>query len=233
MTTGTIRELPVQQRPRERLLHSGVSALTDAELIAILLRTGTRGMNAVELAELLLQRFGSFAQLARATVAQISQTKGIGRTKAVQLTAAFGLGSRLAAEKYIDHPLDNPEAVYDLVGPDLRLLDRESLQVLLLDTRYRLISRHEISRGTLNESLAHPREILKPAISQSAYAFVLFHNHPSGDPSPSEADLRLTRRIVEASRILQITLLDHLIIGFPQNGRSGYFSFKEHGIIGG
>jgi DNA repair protein RadC len=113
----------------------------------------------------------------------------------------------------------------------MRLLDRESLRVTLLDTRYRLITISEISRGTLNESVAHPREIFKPAITHSAYAFVIVHNHPSGDPSPSEADLRLTRRIAEGARLLQIQLLDHVIIGHPANGRLGYFSFKEAGLI--
>ena len=114
----------------------------------------------------------------------------------------------------------------------MRLLDRESLRVVLLDTRFHLIAIREISKGTLNESLAHPREIFKPAISHSAYAFVLVHNHPSGDPTPSDNDLRLTRRVSECARLLQIQFLDHVILGSSQEGRTGYFSFKEAGILG-
>jgi DNA repair protein RadC len=111
------------------------------------------------------------------------------------------------------------------------MLDRESLRTVLLDTRYRLIAVREISKGTLNESLAHPREIFKPAITCSAYAIVVVHNHPSGDPRPSEADIRLTRKLAEAAHLLQISLLDHLIIGAVRNGHPGYFSFKEAGMI--
>ena len=113
----------------------------------------------------------------------------------------------------------------------MRRLDRESLRVVLLDTRFRLIAISEISKGTLNESLAHPREIFKPAISHSAYAFILVHNHPSGDPAPSDVDLRLTRRVAECARMLQIQFLDHLVIGSPHQDRPGYFSFKEAGIL--
>jgi DNA repair protein RadC len=147
------------------------------------------------------------------------------------LAAAFGLGTRLAAEQIISEPLNHPEAIYQLLGAEMRLLDRESLRVVLLDTRFRLIAISEVSKGTLNESLAHPREIFKPAISHSAYAFVLVHNHPSGDPAPSDADLRLTRRIEECARMLQIQFLDHLVVGSPQQNRPGYFSFKEAGIL--
>ena len=113
----------------------------------------------------------------------------------------------------------------------MRLLDRESLRAVLLDTRFRLIAIREISKGTVNESPAHPREIFKPAITHSAYAFLLVHNHPSGAPAPSDADLRLTRRIAECARMLQVQFVDHLIVGSPQDGRPGYFSFKEAGIL--
>jgi DNA repair protein RadC len=227
----TINELPPPERPREKLLARGVSALSDAELIAIVLRTGTRGANVVVLAERLLQRFGSFAGLARTPVLELAKVKGIGLAKAIQLAASFAVGARLAAERIGNEPIDNPQTVYDLLGPEMRLLDRESLRAVLLDAKQRLTTIQEISRGTLNESLAHPREIFKAAITHSAFSFILVHNHPSGDPSPSEADARLTRRVAEASRILQITLHDHVIIGTPQNGGNGYFSFKEAGVI--
>jgi DNA repair protein RadC len=231
MVRCTINELPAQERPREKLLARGVSALSDAELTAILLRTGTRGANVIVLAERLLQRFGSLAGLARTPVCELAKVKGIGIAKAIQLAASFAVGARLAAERIRNEPIDNPQTVYDLLGPEMHLLDRESLRVVLLDAKQRLISVQEISLGTLNESLAHPREIFKAAITHSAFSFVLVHNHPSGDPSPSEADARLTRRVAEASGILQITLHDHVIIGTPQNGSNGYFSFKEAGVI--
>jgi DNA repair protein RadC len=232
MPDWTIRELPIQQRPREKLLARGVSALSDAELVAILLRTGTRGANAVALAEQLIQRFGSFGNLARTSALELAKIKGIGLAKGLQLTAAFAVGARLAAERTRNGPVDNPQTIYDLLGPEMSLLDRESLRIVLLDAKQRVITIQEISRGTLNESLAHPREIFKPAITHSAFSFVLAHNHPSGDPSPSEADIRLTRRVAEASRVLQITFHDHVIIGSPLNGSPGYFSFKEAGVIG-
>jgi DNA repair protein RadC len=227
----TIRELPEQQKPREKLLQRGADALTDAEILAILLRTGVRGCNVIELAQKLLQAFGSLAQLSRCPIAELSSFKGVGSVKALYLTAAFGLGTRLAAEQAVSDPLNDPEAIYQLVGAEMRRLDRESLRVVLLDTRFRLITTSEVSKGTLNESLAHPREIFKPAITHSAYAFVLVHNHPSGDPSPSEVDLRLTRRVAECARMLQIQFMDHLVIGSPQQDRPGYFSFKEAGIL--
>jgi DNA repair protein RadC len=228
----TIRELPDQEKPREKLLQRGVDSLTDAEILAILLRTGVPGCNVVELAQKLLHRYGTLAQLSRCPVAELSSFKGVGPAKALHLAAAFGLGTRLAAEKAISEPLNHPEAIYQLLGTEMRLLDRESLRVVLLDTRFHLIAIREISKGTLNESLAHPREIFKPAISHSAYAFVLVHNHPSGDPTPSDNDLRLTRRVAECARLLQIQFLDHVILGSPQEARTGYFSFKEAAVLG-
>ena len=227
----TIHELPDQEKPREKLLQRGVEALTNAEILAILLRTGVHGCNVIELAQKLLNQYGTLAQLSRSPVTELSSFKGVGAAKALHLAAAFGLATRLAAEQVISEPLDHPEAIYGLLGTEMRLLDRESLRVVLLDTRYRLITVREISKGTLNESLAHPREIFKPAISHSAYAFVLAHNHPSGDPAPSDVDLRLTRRVAECARMLQIQFLDHVILGSPQEGRAGYFSFKEAGIM--
>jgi DNA repair protein RadC len=231
MRSLTIHELADQEKPREKLLQRGIDSLTDAEILAILLRTGVRGCNVIELAQKLLHQYGNLAQLSRCPVAEMSSFKGVGPAKALHLAAAFGLGTRLAAEQVIAEPLNHPEAIYRLLGTEMRLLDRESLRVVLLDTRYRLIAIREISKGTLNESLAHPREIFKPAISYSAYAFVLAHNHPSGDPTPSDADLRLTRRVAECGRLLQIQLLDHIILGSPQEGRAGYYSFKETGIL--
>jgi DNA repair protein RadC len=148
----------------------------------------------------------------------------------MRLIAAFRLGP-LSSFGQSKEAIDRPELVYNLFAQELRLADREILAVALLDTRFRLIKKEQITVGILNEALAHPREILKPAIMHSAYAFALVHNHPSGDPSPSEADIRLTRQINDAARVLRIHFLDHVIVGQPAPGQTGYFSFKEAGLI--
>jgi DNA repair protein RadC len=231
MAALKIRELPEGERPRERLARLGAPALSKVELIAILLRTGRRGHNALDLAQQLLERYHSLNALARCSVAELSVIKGIGPAKAVQLAAAFGLAARAAQETVARQRVDTPQIVCDLLGAEMRILRKESLRILLLDTRYQLIRQEEVSLGTMNESLAHPREIFRPALIHSAYAVIVAHNHPSGDPTPSEADHRLTRRLAEAAGLLQITLLDHIIIGAPQNGQPGYFSFKEAGVI--
>lgn len=227
-----IRELPLHERPRERLAKLGAGALSEAELIAILLRTGVRGANAVDVARQLLAKHQTLGNLARCTVREIASVKGVGPTKAVQLAAAFGLGQRLAREAATRLKIDNPEIVRELLGAEMRALHRESLRVLLLDTKFHLLRMEEVSLGSLNESIAHPREIFRPALIYAAYAFILVHNHPSGDPSPSQADRQLTRRLSEAALLLQVSLLDHIILGAPQaNGQPDYFSFKEAGLI--
>jgi DNA repair protein RadC len=226
-----IREMPQDERPREKLVAHGAAALADAELIAILLRTGLPGANAVDVARELLQRYGSLAGLSRCSVKEIATIRGVGTAKAVQLVAAFGLGQRLARETLVRQKLDSPELVHDLVAPELRTLHKESLRVLLLDTRYHFIRMEEVSLGSVNESIAHPREVFRPALIASAYAVIVVHNHPSGDPSPSQSDHSLTRRLAEAAELLQIKLLDHIIIGAPAEGRAPYFSFKEAGVL--
>lgn len=231
MPQPKIRELPEDDRPREKLLKRGVAALTDAELIAILLRTGLPGANAVAVAAQLLERYGSLNGISRCTVDEISDIPGIGPAKAMQLVAAFGLGQRLARETLAREKIDTPEIVYNLLAPEMRVLHKESLRVILLDTRYHLLRIQEVSLGSVNESIAHPRDVFRPAVIASAYAVVVAHNHPSGDPAPSQADHSLTRRLAEAAELLQIKLLDHIIIGAPAVGRLPYFSFKEAGIL--
>jgi DNA repair protein RadC len=231
MGSLTIRELPDADRPRERLEQHGAAALADSELIAILLSTGVKGQNVLELAQSMIVKFGSLSGLASASVKDLMGVKGIGLAKAVQLAAAFGLASRLARESMARMELNKPELVYELLGSEMRQLGKESLRVVLLDTKLRLLRIEEISLGSLNECLAHPREILRPAIAHNAYAFILVHNHPSGDPTPSEADRRLTVRISEAARLMQVSLLDHMIVGAPAPGRLPYFSFREAGVI--
>jgi DNA repair protein RadC len=231
MSQLKIREMPQDQRPREKLLVHGVSALSDPELIAILLRTGLRGANAVEVGRQLLEKYKSLTGISRCSVKELVKIPGIGQTKALELVAAFGLGQRLAHETLSKQKLDSPELVSELVGQEMRRLRTESLRVILLDTRYRLLHIEEVSVGSLNESIAHPREIFRPAITYSAYAVIVVHNHPSGDASPSQTDHSLTRRLAEAAELLQIKLLDHIIIGAPSEGNPGYFSFKEAGVL--
>jgi DNA repair protein RadC len=226
-----IREMPEEERPREKLMSRGAAALTDPELIAILLRTGVRGANAIEVARELLAKYKSLGGLSRCTVKELAAIRGIGNAKAVQLVAAFGLGQRLARESFARKKIDSPELVCDLVAAEMRTLHKESLRVILLDTRYHLLRIEEVSLGSINESIAHPRDVFRPAIIFSAYAVIVVHNHPSGDPSPSQADHGLTRRLSEAAELLQIKLLDHIIIGAPEQGRPPYFSFKEAGVL--
>lgn len=226
-----IREMPREERPREKLLGRGPDALTNSELIAILLRTGRPGMNVVEVARELLARYKSLEGLSRCSVKELRQIKGIGPAKALELVAAFNLGKRFAQEEPSQQKLDSPELIHELLGNEMRMLRTESLRVVLLDTRYRLMRIEPVSVGSVNESIAHPREIFRPAITYSAYAVIVVHNHPSGDPSPSQSDHSLTRRLAEAADLLQIKLLDHIIIGAPADGNPGYFSFKEAGVL--
>lgn len=226
-----INELPEQERPREKLAALGAAALSDSELIAILLRTGIPGANAVDIGRQLILHFGSLAALSRASLPELAKIKGVGPTKAIQLAAAFGLASRLAQEALTGIALDTPARVFELLGAEMRQLGKESLRVILLDAKLRLLRVEQVSLGSLNECLAHPREILRPAILHNAHAFILVHNHPSGDPTPSDADRRITLRMAEAARMLQVNFFDHVIIGSPAQDRIPYFSFREAGVI--
>ena len=226
-----IRELPQEERPREKLLRHGPGGLTDAELIAILLRTGVVGQNVIDVARELLKKYESLRELSRCSVDELSKIRGVGPAKAMHLVAAFGLGQRLAEQALTGRKLDSPELIHALLGTEMRMLRKESLRAVLLDTRYHLIRVEEISVGSVNESIAHPRDIFRPAVIASAYAVIVVHNHPSGDPSPSQTDHSLTRRLAEAAELLQIKLLDHIIIGSPGENRPGYFSFKEAGVL--
>jgi DNA repair protein RadC len=228
-----IKDLPNTERPRERLMQLGAEALRTAELIAILLRTGTKGNSAVGVAEQLLVKFPTLDQLAKATVPQLRQIKGIGRDKAIALKTAFTLAQRMAAELHQDAPLlDNPERIAGLLREDNRLYEVEHFQVVLLNTRRKLIRVQEISQGTLDTILVHPREVFRPAIESNASAIVLAHNHPSGDPSPSEADIKVTRDIIRAGQLLKIDVLDHIILGQRTEQRPrDYVSLRELGYF--
>lgn len=227
-----IRDIPEQDRPRERLLRLGPAVLTDAELLAIFINTGVKGENAIQVAQRLLKQFGSLRALSRQEPESLVTTHALGPAKAAHLAAAFELGRRAEREKDGDVRMSNPDEVFALVGADMQALSYESVRVILVNTRYCLIRHDEVFRGALNESISHPREILRKAIVHAAHAFILAHNHPSGDPTPSETDIRMTRRIREAADIMKIELLDHIIIGAPGGHRSlPYFSFKQAGLM--
>ena len=228
-----IHDLPAEDRPRERLLTHGASNLSKAELIAILLRTGTKGHSALDISHQLLSQFDSLEALARATVDELRKNKGIGRDKAVTLKAAFTLAQKMAAEIRQDAPLlDTPELIANLLREDNRMHDVECFQIVLLNTRRRLIRVEKISQGTLDTLLVHPREVFKPAIVASASAIVIVHNHPSGDPTPSEADIKITRDLIRAGQLLKIDVLDHVILGraTPERPRD-YASLRELGYF--
>ncbi len=232
MRATRIREIPETDRPREKLTARGAGSLTDAELVAIFLRTGTRDHSAIEVAQEVLGARGGLHALSRASVQElINAAKGIGPAKAAELAAVFEVGKRLARGPAKRPRLNTPQVVYELLAPEMWALDRERLYALLLDTKHQLIWMEIVSVGSLNESIAHPREILRPALIHSAYGFILAHNHPSGDPAASEADRRLTRRIHEAADLLRVNLIDHIIIGTPGEGRQPYFSFKENNLL--
>jgi DNA repair protein RadC len=228
-----IKELPNSERPRERLMEKGADALKDSELIAILLRTGTKGVSAIQVAEQILQKFGSLDTLSRATIAELRQIKGVGRDKAIALKGSFTLARRMVEEVRRESPtLDTPDRVADLLREVNRSYAVETFQVVVLNTRRKLIRIDNISQGTLDTILVHPREVFKPAISANAAAIVLAHNHPSGDPTPSEADIKVTRDLIRAGQLLKIEVLDHVILGRSTEDRpKDYVSLRELGYF--
>lgn len=228
-----IKDLPTNERPRERLIENGADALKNSELIAILLRTGLKGLSAIQVAEQLLRKFETLDNLSRAGIADLRQVKGIGRDKAIALKSAFTLARRMASEIRQESPmLDNPERIADLLREENRAYEVEHFQVVLLNTRRRLIRVERISQGTLDTILVHPREVFKSAISANASAIILAHNHPSGDPTPSEADVKVTRDLIRAGQLLKIEVLDHVIIGRATEQRpKDYVSLRELGYF--
>jgi DNA repair protein RadC len=224
--------LPENERPREKLHALGAKHLSTAELIAILLRTGTGGQSALETANELLKRFQTLDRLAAASVEELSETKGIGPAKAVQLKAAFELAARLPASREDRQIVATPADVADLLREPMEQYTVEKFHVLLLDTRNRLIRVTEASSGTLNASLVHPREVFHEAVRAKAASIVLAHNHPSGDPTPSSDDIKITRELVEAGRVMKIEVLDHIIIGKRTGTRpNSHVSLKEMGVL--
>lgn len=229
-----IRDLPAHERPRERLAAHGAAQLRECELVAILLRTGTARASAVDVAARLLGRFeGSLARVAAASLEDLREIAGIGRDKAVTLKAAFELARRLVREEQRELPLlDTPEKVARYVREEVRGLEVETFFVLHLNVRRRLIEVQPLSQGTLDTVFAHPREVFRRAIVLGAHSIALAHNHPSGDPSPSDPDVRLTRDLIRAGHLLRIDVVDHVIVGAPRAGQArDWVSLKELGLF--
>lgn len=224
----TIKDWPSMERPRERFLALGPSALRTSELLAILASSGASGRSALEVAEALYDHFGrSLRRLSSAAGPQLMAVAGIGEARAVAIQAALELGRRAAQElRNDDDRLTTPRDVYRRFELRLRDLRQEEFHVLLLSTQNAVIRELMVTRGTLDASVVHPREVFAPALAEAAAAVILVHNHPSGDPTPSPADREVTRQLVEAGRVLGIPVRDHVVVG---NGR--YASFLDLGLI--
>lgn len=226
MTHYTIQHLPEEERPRERLMRSGAESLSTAELIAIILGSGSKAKPILQLAHEIVARFGNLHQLAEATLSELLEIKGIGLAKAIQLQAAFKLGMRASRQevkhKYrIEHPLH----AYHLIKDEIEYEKRELFVVILQDTKGYVICHEVVSIGSLAQTLVHPREVLYPAIRHKAASLIVAHNHPSGDPTPSPQDFELTKELVKASDLMQIPLNDHIIIGHQR-----YVSLRQQGF---
>jgi DNA repair protein RadC len=212
----------------------GAENVSDQVLVALILRSGVKGMSVVDLAESLLNRFGTLTALAQTSVDELAAIQGMGPVKAQVLKAALELAHRLSEESTpAQHTVRSPEDAARLLRERARTRLEESFWVLLLDAKYRLRRpAFEVTRGLLDASLVHPREVFKEAIRSSCAAIVLVHNHPSGDPSPSAEDVRITRQLVEAGKVVDIEVLDHIIIGRAMQGRSvDFFSMREEGVV--
>ncbi|WP_425446576.1 RadC family protein [Dethiothermospora halolimnae] len=224
----TIKDLPKDERPREKLLKFGVKSLSNAELLAIIIRTGNRSDTALELShKLLTMDKRGLAFLTELSIEEITKIKGIGKCKASQIMATLEMSRRIASIKAIDKlKITSPSDVSNVLMEEMRYLKKEYFKVILLDTKNQIISIENISIGNLNSSIVHPREVFSVAIKRSSASIILTHNHPSGDPTPSGEDINVTNRIVASGNILGINVLDHIIIG-----DGNYVSLKEKNIL--
>ena len=222
-----IQDLPQNERPRERLLHAGAAALSNSELLAILIRTGTRGESALDLAARLLAARG-LDGLQRASAAELAEEHGLGDAKAAQLKAALELGLRLAALQPEERPtISSPEDVMNLIGAEMALLEQEELRVLLLTTKHQVIAVSTVYRGSVRAASVRIAEVLRDAIRRNSPAILAVHNHPSGDPAPSEDDIAMTRELVAAGELLDVDVVDHVIVG--SGGR--HSSLRAQGLM--
>lgn len=222
-----IKEIPKSERPRERFLKYSPEAIQTHELIAIILRTGSKQESVLELSKRVLYQYSNLKELSNAEISDLLKIKGIGNSKAVELMAAFELGRRASNEFFKNNiKLVSPESIFLYLKDQLEMKTQEHFIALYLNTKAELIKKETLFVGSLNTSLVHPREIFKHAVLSSAASIVIVHNHPSGDPTPSTNDIDVTRMIDKNSVMMDIKLVDHIIIG-----RNKYFSFKEKGII--
>ena len=221
-----IKDLPLGERPRERLLYAGAAALSSTELLAIILRVGVGGESVLSVAQRLLARFDGLAGLARASAAELTAERGIGEAKVAQVKAAFELGRRLLVTAPVERPqVRSPADAAQLLMAEMSLLEQEHLRLILLDTKNYVLSIPTVYVGSLNTSLIRVGELFRYALKDNCAALIVVHNHPSGDPTPSPEDVTVTRKIVEGGQLLDIEVLDHLIIG-----RGRFISLKERGL---
>jgi DNA repair protein RadC len=223
---ATVRELPNEERPRERLERYGAAALTNPELLAIILRVGIQGENVIELSSRLLRKYGGLGGLLGAELDVLRAERGLGVAKAITLKAALEVGRRLTLLDSTERPqILGPGDVATLLALDLGFQSQEQLRVLCLDQKSRVVAQHTIYQGTVNASLVRAAEVFRPAVSRNCPAVIVVHNHPSGDPTPSAEDIRTTERLRRAGETLEIALLDHVILG-----QQRYVSLKERGL---
>ncbi|MCL2760380.1 MAG: DNA repair protein RadC [Desulfuromonadales bacterium] len=233
MAKGGIKQWPADERPREKMQKLGCENLTDAELLALILRTGdhTSDQSAIDLGRSIIKKFKNLRSLSTAELSEICEIKGVGLAKAASILAALTMASRINTERLqILEKFNSPIQVYNHFHYRFRDRKKEHFIVLLLDAKNRIMKEVQVSEGSLSESIVHPREVFNPAIRESALAIILIHNHPSGDPSPSNEDKKITIRLKEAGTILGIKVLDHIIIG-DGGSKPGYFSFVEGGLL--
>lgn len=226
-TNLSIKEIPQNDRPRERLIKYGVKVLSDSELLAIILRTGTKNLNAVLLSQKILGHYGGLKYLNESSIQELSSIDGIGEAKASIIKAAVELGIRLnGPEINVKMEINSPKDIFNILLGSMRDLKKEHFKVIFLNVKNVIIDISDLSIGTLNSSIVHPREVFYDAIKKTAYSIIICHNHPSGDPSPSNDDIKVTKRLVEVGRLIGIEVLDHIIIG-----DGTYISFKEINLI--
>lgn len=208
-----LKSLPEEERPRERMLREGIDALSLSELIAIVLGCGTQGKSVLDLSQEILERFGGLEKLLDASIVELMQIKGIGRAKAIQLKAVFGIALKCRKPRAsLKFAITSPRLAYEYAQGEIAHIPQEVLLVILRDVRCNLIHSERVSMGTLSQVLVHPREVFYPAVRHKAHSLIIAHNHPSGDPTPSKADLELTRVLIEAGRVMSIGFDDHLIV---------------------